>query len=367
VTTVRAAVLETPQTPLRIETLELDDPRPGEVLVRYGASGVCHSDLHVVDGEWRTPCPVVLGHEGAGTIEAVGDGVTHVAAGDHVVVSWWYPCGSCRQCRRGESFICTGNTAAAGTQADGTSRLRRADQSAVGQYLAVSTFAERAVVPGAAAVPIPAAVPWEVACLIGCGVATGVGAVVNTARVEPGASVAVVGCGGVGLSVIMGAVLAGADPVIAIDLEDRKLEHARALGATHCVRAEGAVRREVMAIVAGGVDYAFEAIGLKPTVELLPRLARVGGTCVMVGMTPDATPVSVDGALFPATGQRLLGSCYGSAVAAVDFPRLAQLYLAGKLPIDRLVSHRIALDEVDDALAGMRRRERARSVILYDA
>ncbi len=357
-------MLDAPQQPLVIEELELAAPGAGEVRIRYRTSGVCHSDLHVVDGEWSSPRPIVLGHEGAGVVEEIGAGVGHVVPGDHVVTSWWYPCGTCRQCARGQSWVCTGNRAAAGTLHDGTTRLTR-DGGDVHQYLALGTFGEQGVVPASAVVPVPRDLPFDVACLIGCGVATGVGAVTNTARVEPGAAVAVVGCGGVGLSVVMGAALAGADPIIAIDLEDDKLDRARDLGATHAVRGDGSVRREVVAISPGGVDYAFEAIGLQQTAELLPKLTRAGGACVLVGMTAEGVRVGVDGVLFAAQGLRLLGSSYGSCIAAVDFPRLARLHLAGRLPVDRLVTHRIALDEVNDALAAMRRRERARSVICY--
>ena len=362
--TVRAAVLNGPQQPLEITDLELAARAAGVVLVRYGASGVCHSDLHVVDGDWSASFPLVLGHEGAGVVEALGEGVTNVAVGDHVVLSWWYPCGTCQQCRRGEQWVCSGNRATDNTLHDGTMRLSSAD-GPVGQYLSIGTFATHAVVPASAAVVIPPELPFDVACLIGCGVATGVGAVINTAGVEAGSSVAVIGCGGVGLSVIMGAALAGAYPIIAIDREEAKLELARQAGATHVIQPAGSVRRAVRAIVPDFVDYAFEAIGLKDTVELMPRLTRRGGTMVMVGMTPETTEVAVDGLVFPSSGMKMLGSSYGSSVPAVDFPLLARLNLAGKLPIERMVTDRIELDEVNDALAAMRRRERARSVIVY--
>jgi S-(hydroxymethyl)glutathione dehydrogenase/alcohol dehydrogenase len=260
--------------------------------------------------------------------------------------------------------VCSGNRAADNTLHDGTMRLSSAD-GPVGQYLSIGTFATHAVVPASAAVVIPPELPFDVACLIGCGVATGVGAVINTAGVEAGSSVAVIGCGGVGLSVIMGAALAGAYPIIAIDREEAKLELARQAGATHVIQPAGSVRRAVRAIVPDFVDYAFEAIGLKDTVELMPRLTRRGGTMVMVGMTPEKTEVAVDGLVFPSSGMKLLGSSYGSSVPAVDFPLLARLNLAGMLPIERMVTDRIELDEVNDALAAMRRRERARSVIVY--
>ena len=363
-TTVRAAVLHGPNQALEITDLELAPPGPGEVLVRYGASGVCHSDLHVVDGEWSASYPLVLGHEGAGVIEALGEGVTNVAAGDHVVLSWWYPCGTCLQCRRGEQWVCSGNRATDNTLHDGTTRLSSAD-GPVGQYLSIGTFATHAVVPASAAVVIPPELPFDVACLIGCGVATGVGAVVNTAQVRPGSSVAVIGCGGVGLAVILGAALAGA--IRSSRSTARRPSSswpARPARRTRSSR-RAASRRAVRAIVPDFVDYTFEAIGLKETIELMPRLTRRGGTMVMVGMTPEKTEIAVDGLVFPSSGMKLLGSSYGSSVPAVDFPLLARLNLAGKLPIERMVTHRITLDEVDDALGAMRRRERARSVIIY--
>jgi Zn-dependent alcohol dehydrogenase len=363
---VRAAVLRAAHTPLAVETLELADPGPGEVRVRYGASGVCHSDLHCIDGEWTVPLPLVLGHEGAGTVEAVGPGVSGLASGDTAVLSWRYACGHCRACLRGRSFVCSETRMGDSTLDDGTLRFRDAKGTGLYQYLSVGTFAEAAVVPASAVVPIPSSVPFEVACLIGCSVTTGVGAVVNTAQVEPGASVAVIGCGGVGLSVVMGAALAGAHPIIAVDVEDAKLEQARDLGATHAVRGDGDVAAAVGAIVPGGVDYAFEAIGLQRTVELMPDLLCLGGVAVMVGMTAEDVRVSFSGFGLPEFGHSVLGSNYGSSVAAIDFPRIAALYEAGKLPIDRLITRRIALDEVNEAFDDMRARRGGRAVVLYD-
>src|SRR3954469_1774553 len=276
-TSVRAAVLHAPNSPLAIETLELADPGPGEVRVRYGASGVCHSDLHAVDGEWTVPLPLVLGHEGAGTVDALGAGVAGIAVGDTAVLSWRYACGHCRACLRGRAWACGETRMNDCTLDDGTLRLRRGDGVEVYQYLSVGTFAEAAVVPASAVVPIPPSVPSDVACLIGCSVTTGVGAVTNTARVEPGASVVVIGCGGVGLSVVMGAALAGAHPIIPGDVEDAKLDQARDVGATHAVRGDGDVAAGVRAILPGGADYAFEAIGLQSTIELMPELICLGG------------------------------------------------------------------------------------------
>jgi S-(hydroxymethyl)glutathione dehydrogenase/alcohol dehydrogenase len=364
--TVSAAVLSAPHEPLGVEQLELDDPGPGEVRVRYGASGVCHSDLHCVDGEWTVPLPLVLGHEGAGTVEAIGPGVTGLAVGDHVILSWRYACGHCRACVRGRAWACTNTRMGDCTLDDGTLRFQRGDGTEVYQYLSVGTFAEAAVAPAQAAIPVPAELPFDVACLIGCGVTTGVGAVVNTAQVETGASVCIIGCGGVGLSVVMGAVLAGAHPIIAVDVEDAKLDQAADVGATHRVRGDGDVAGQVRSIVPGGVDYAFEAIGLKPTVELMPRLLCVGGTAVMVGMSAENVEVSFSGYGLPEYGHSILGSNYGSSVPPVDFPRLAALHLAGRLPIDRMITDRIALDGVNGAFDDMRNRRGGRAVILYD-
>jgi S-(hydroxymethyl)glutathione dehydrogenase / alcohol dehydrogenase len=363
---VRAAVLHAPRSPLAIETLELSDPGPGEVRVRYGASGVCHSDLHCIDGEWTVPLPLVLGHEGAGTVEAVGPGVAGLAPGDTAVLSWRYACGRCRACVRGRAWACNDTRMGDCTLDDGTLRLRRDDGTEVYQYLSVGTFAEAAVVPASAVIPIPSSVPFEVACLIGCSVTTGVGAVINTARVEPGASVCVIGCGGVGLSVVMGAALAGAHPIVAVDVEDSKLAQARDLGATHAVRGDGDVAAAVKAIVPGGVDYAFEAIGLRQTIELMPALICLGGVAVMVGMTAEDVRVSFSGFGMAEFGHSVLGSNYGSSVAPIDFPRIAALYEAGLLPIDRLITRRGSLDELNDAFDDMRARRGGRAVIVYD-
>jgi S-(hydroxymethyl)glutathione dehydrogenase/alcohol dehydrogenase len=358
---VRAAVFDRPGR-LSVEELELEAPRAREVLVRLGASGVCHSDLHVVDGEWPRPTPVVMGHEGAGVVEAVGEDVRSVSVGDHVVLSWFNACGRCRHCVAGRAWACSGTRAGQCVLDDGTTRFRRPGTGEdVYTYLAVGSMAERSVVPEAAAIPVPPEVPFDVAALIGCAVTTGVGAVRNTARVEPGASVVVVGCGGVGLSVVMGAALAGAHPIVAVDVAAEKLALAADVGASHAVGSIDDAR----ALVPGGADYAFEAIGLVETVEAVPSLLRSGGVGVLVGLTAAGVRASFDVYSFVDTGKTLVGSIYGGAVPALDFPLIAGLYLAGKLPLDRLVSHRIGLDDVGEAFEAMRRRERARSVVVY--
>ena len=357
---VRAAVFDGPRR-ISVETLELEAPREREVLVRLGASGVCHSDLHVLDGEWPRPTPVVMGHEGAGIVEALGPGVSGVSVGDQVVLSWLYACGRCEHCLAGRGWACSGTRAPECVMADGTTRFRRPSGENVRTYLAVGSMAERTVVPEAGAIPVSREVPPEVAALIGCAVTTGVGAVVNTARVEPAASVVVLGCGGVGLSVVMGAALAGATSIVAVDLSDEKLALAQELGATHAARSPEEARR----LLPRGADYVFEAIGLVGTIEAVPELLRAGGVGVLVGLTAADVRASFDVYAFVDSGKALVGSAYGSAVPALDFPRIAELYLAGKLPLDRLVSHRIGLDDLEEAFAAMRRGERARSVVVF--
>ncbi len=320
--TTRAAILRAPGEGLSVEEVELDDPRAGEVLLRMGASGVCHSDLHVVEGEWGAAMPLVLGHEGAGVVEAVGEGVRDVAGRRSRRPLLVLPLPPLpllhRRPRVGLHRLAL--------ELRRPRRRQHAHAQRHGEqlhpYLGIGTFAAHSVVPESACVPIPREVPFEVACLIGCGVTTGVGAVVNTARVQAGAAVAVIGCGGVGLSVLMGARLAGANPIIAIDVEQEKLDLALAVGATHTVRGDGDVPADVRAIVPEGVDYAFEAIGLVPTVELMPSLLARGGTAVLVGMTPEGERASFD--VFERRGVpnwSILGSNYGRAVAAIDFPR----------------------------------------------
>jgi S-(hydroxymethyl)glutathione dehydrogenase / alcohol dehydrogenase len=358
---VRAAVFTGVDQPLSLEDLTLDEPRSGEVSVRLEASGVCHSDLHVVVGDWEEPPPLVLGHEGCGIVEAVGEDVAHVSPGDRVILSWYAPCNACRMCASGRQWLCEGNRANDSLMPDGSTRLHRPNGEQVRAYLTVGSFAERTVVPAEAAVPVPAELPAEVGALIGCGVATGVGAVLNTADVPTGASVVVIGCGGVGLSVVMGAALAGADPIVAVDLHDAKLELARAAGATHGVRADD--EQGVAALLPKGADYVFEAIGNPRMIERAVELTGRGGAAVLVGMPDDSLTASFNPFWLSVEGRSILGCTYGSTRPHVDFPMLARLHLAGRLPIDRLITHRDSLDAVDDALARMRRGEGGRTVL----
>jgi S-(hydroxymethyl)glutathione dehydrogenase/alcohol dehydrogenase len=361
---VRAAVFTGVGLPLQIEELEVEEPAAGEVAVRIEASGVCHSDLHVIEGEWAETPPIVLGHEGCGVVESVGPGVEHVAPGDRVVLSWYAPCGTCRFCERGREWLCVRTGADHHLMPDGGVRLHRTDGTDVRPYLAVGSFAQRAVVPGSGAIPVPADLPVEVGALIGCAVTTGVGAVINTAEVQPGASVAVIGCGGVGLSIIMGAHLAGADPIVAIDLHDEKLDRARDVGASHALRGGEVTAGGLEAILPGGPDFVFEAIGLQATVAQTLELTPRGGTAVLVGMTPQHVTVPLDPLDLSTNGKTVVGCTYGSARPRVDFPRLAQLALSGRLPVERLIDARVPLDEVNGAFERMRRGQGGRTVLL---
>ena len=350
---IRAAVLERTGGPLTLNELELSPPGPEEVLVRIRASGVCHSDYNAVDGTAETACPAVLGHEGAGIVESVGERVTRVRPGDHVALSWAPSCGACVECTRDLPWLCA--TAwpamAAGGLMDGTSRLSR-DGEAIHHYSFLSTFAEACVVPERSCVPIPGDVPFEIAGLVGCAVSTGLGAVWRTAQTKPGDRVAVIGCGGVGLSAVMAAVAVGAEPVIAVDAVPQKLEAARSFGATDGVLWQGSPEETAAAIrdaSHGGVDVAVEATG-RPEAMLAAYLGtRPRGAAVLVGIAREDAVLSLPALTIPRSERRVLGSIYGSSKPERDFPWTLALYQSGRLPLDRLISHRLRLDEVDRA------------------
>jgi S-(hydroxymethyl)glutathione dehydrogenase/alcohol dehydrogenase len=378
---LRGAVFHGPRRPLAIERLRLDPPGPGEVSVRMAASGVCHSDLHVVDGDWPRPEGVVLGHEGAAVVESLGEGVAErfpeLRPGALVVLAWTAPCGACASCRRGEGWQCARPVAPGHRLRDDLVRVHRADGTPIGTYSGIGTFGSAQVVAAEAAIPIDPRTPPEVAALIGCAVTTGVGAVLETAHVRPGASVVIVGLGGVGLSALLGAVLAGASPIVALDTRREKVDLARSLGATAAIRVLPDDRAGTATLVRstlerlgagleGGADHVIECIGLPATAELAVELTRPGGTTTLVGVTPQGERASIDVYRFVEDGKRLLGSNYGSSVPAIAFPRLARLHVDGRLPVDRLVSERIRLEDVDAALDAMRRGDGARRVIVYD-
>ncbi len=366
-TTTRAAVLRALGEPVRIEPLTLADPRPGEVRVRLLASGVCHSDLHVRDGEWPRPTPVVMGHEGAGVVEAVGDGVSTVSVGQSVALSWLVPCGRCRGCRAGRPWTCPDSPSFRHRLPDGT--IAAADEAGgpVMAYCGIGTMAEATVVPEAAAIALPDGVDPAVAALIGCCVSTGVGAVLKTAEVPAGASVAVIGLGGVGLSCVLGAALAGAGPIVAIDRVAAKLDVARSVGATDGLMAgddRAATIEALRGLTDGGPDFVFEAIGRVPTVELAIASLPLGGTAVLVGMTPAGERASFDVYGLVDGSMRILGSNYGFADPAADFARYAELHLAGRLPVEHLIDRRIGLDDVESAFDRLRAGDGLRQVVL---
>jgi Zn-dependent alcohol dehydrogenase len=362
---ITAAVLPETGAALEIAELELAPPGPGEVLVRLHASGVCHSDLNAIDGTAETRCPAVLGHEGAGVVEQVGPGVT-LAPGTHVALSWMPWCGHCEECLRDLPHLCRTAWQAMGHGGlfDGTPRLSR-DGEPVYHYSLLSTFAERAVVAERSCVPIPADVPFDVASLVGCAISTGIGAMWNTAGVRPGDRVAVVGCGGVGLSAILGAVAAGAAPVVAVDVVEEKLERALELGATHAVQWAGSPEATAEAVVSisGGVDYAVEATG-RPDASLAAFLStRSRGAAVLIGIPRADAVVTLPALQIPRSERRVLGSIYGSSRPERDFPRILSQYRRGRLPLDRLISHRLPLSEIAEGFELMQRGEALRVVI----
>jgi S-(hydroxymethyl)glutathione dehydrogenase / alcohol dehydrogenase len=362
---MKAAVLEEYQQPLRIQDVSIDPPRSSEVLVRIGATGVCHSDYHVIKGEWQYGLPIILGHEAAGVIEAIGPNVSGVQPGDHVVLSFRPACGVCRLCALGRSVLCEGRTGDRFKMHDGSARVHRD-----GQELAVlgrvGSFAEQVVVPAEQVVPVRKDVSMEVLALIGCAVTTGVGAVVNAAKVEPGSSVAVIGCGGVGLNVIQGAALVNASRIIAVDLLDNKLEYARQFGATDTINARnGDAVEQVRELTGGGADYAFEVIGNGKTVEQAIEMTRTAGTACIVGMAPQGSRSSFDPLLFVTRETKLIGTWYGSARPRIDFPRMVELTLAGKLKVQELISRRYSLDQINEGFDRLGRGEVARGVIVF--
>ena len=360
---MKAAVLYEAKKPLVIEDLDLDEPGTGEVLVKMMASGVCHSDWHVVKGEWiHIPLPSVLGHEGAGIVEAVGLGVTNVKQGDHVVLAWRSSCGLCEMCQRGWPVLCDN-----GPEVGSRPRVM-GSTTEINQMAGLGTFGAYSVVPESAAVPIDRDIPFDQAALVGCGVATGVGAAINTAGVRAGSSVAVFGCGGVGLNCIQGSAIAGATTIIAVDLLDNKLEMGRDFGATHTVNSSRDDPVERIREITGGAGahYAFEAIGLveAPFIQSI-QCTRKRGITVWVGHAPNNTPVTID-ARELMLEKTVIGSLYGSARPQTEFPRLFDLYKAGKLKLDELITRRFPLAEIGSAFDALSRGEVARSTVYFE-
>jgi S-(hydroxymethyl)glutathione dehydrogenase/alcohol dehydrogenase len=364
--TMRAAVLEAVDAPMVIDEVTIGDPRPGEVLVRVAHCGVCHSDLSVIDGSFPTPLPIVLGHEAAGVIEEVGAGVTSVAPGDHVVLMPTPSCGHCYFCTRGQPTLCAEHSGAlfSQTMADGSTPLRRGDE-VLYRGLATAGFAEYAVMAEVAVVKIPEYVPLVTACVLGCSVQTGVGAVLNTARVEEGATVLVLGAGGVGISVVQGAVLAGAATIMVSDPMAERREAAKRFGATHLVDPTTEDLASACFDLTGvGMDYAFEAAGQAALVEQSIGLIRNGGTIVCVGAAPlDQTITIAPAVTFTAMEKRLIGCCLGSANAQHEIPRLLSLWRTGRLDLDGMITGRVPLDQANEAIAAATDRRGVRTII----
>ena len=360
---MKAAVFRGPQQPLYIEDIDVDKPGPREVLVRTAAVGVCHSDLHFVDGLYPYPAPAVLGHEPAGVVEAVGELVTYVQPGDHVIGCLSVFCGHCDQCLSGHPSLCSNpETKRAPSE---PSRLSQKGEP-IFQGLNLGAYAEQMLLHENAIVKIRPDMPLDRAALIGCGVMTGVGAVVNTAKVPAGSSVAVFGCGGVGLAAIQGARIAGARMIIAVDAVESKLATARELGATHVVDASS--HDPVAAIrdmTDGGVEYSFEAVGLKITAEQAFNSLQSGGTATIIGMIPVGQKVELDGFQF-LSEKKIQGSTMGSNRFRKDMPRFIELYLQGRLKLDEMISRRGRLEDVNDAFRAMKAGEVARTVLTFD-
>lgn len=361
---MKAAVLSSAPGDLEIvDDVELDAVGPREVRIKTAAAGVCHSDLHFMEGKYRTRMPTVVGHEAAGVVLEVGRDVSYVKPGDHVITCLSVFCGVCEYCLDGHLVLCAkrGTRRARGE----ASRLKRGGED-IHQFLDVSAFAEEMLVHENAVAKIDKELPLDRAALLGCGVTTGLGAVFHTARVHAASTVAVIGCGGVGLNVVQGAILAGAAQVIAIDQVAGKLDMARDFGATDTINASEVDPVEaVRDVTGGGVDYAFEAIGLKPTTEQAFAMLRPGGTAVVVGMIPIGQTIEIPGVDFMFE-KKLVGSLMGSNHFRTDMPRYARMYQQGRLKLDELVSARLGLADVNNAFEEMKRGSVARSVIIFD-
>jgi S-(hydroxymethyl)glutathione dehydrogenase/alcohol dehydrogenase len=362
---VKAAVLRAWRAPLALEEVRIDEPGPGEVLVRTVASGICHSDLHVIEGGLPVPPPCILGHEPAGVVEAVGEGVRDVAPGDPVIGCLTAWCGVCRFCTEGRPYLCL--TQFAGRPAGARPRLAGPGGDPIGQFANLSSFAEKMLCPERSLVRIRKDMPLDRACLLGCGVTTGLGAVLNTARVPAGAQVVVLGCGGVGLAAIQGARIVGAGRIVAVDSQAWKLDLARQLGASDAVDASACdAVAAVQALTGGGADFVFECIGSVPTVRQAVAMTARGGTTLLVGLVPLTEQVPIPAADLTLQEKTLRGSYMGSNRFRFDVPRYVDFFLDGRLRLDEMISSRIGLDELNEAFDRMRRGEAARQVVVFD-
>jgi alcohol dehydrogenase len=372
---IKAAVLErmgvappyAQSRPLSIADVELDDPGPGEILVRIAAAGLCHSDLSVINGDRPRPMPMALGHEASGIVEQVGEGVTDLKRGDHVVLVFVPSCGHCGPCAEGRPALCEPGAAAngAGTLLSGERRLTRGGKP-INHHLGCSVFAEYATVSRRSVVKIDPDLPLEEAALFGCAVLTGVGAVVNTAQVRAGASVAVIGLGGVGLASLLGAAASGALHIIAVDLSEAKLDLAKALGATHTFNAgDSDCQERIREVTSGGVEYAFELAGSVRALELAYRITRRGGTTVTAGLPPPTATFALPAVNLVAEERTLKGSYIGTCVPSRDIPRYIGLYRQGRLPVNRLMSGTLKLEEINRGFDLLHEGKAVRQVIVF--
>ncbi len=362
---MKAAVLVEPNEPLRVEEVVLDPPKAHEVRVRIAAAGVCRSDLHYMRGHAVIPKPAVLGHEGSAVVEEIGEGVTRVAPGDRVILSFVPYCGHCSACLGGRANLCDAHLATGPNMFDGTRRLHWNGRD-VAHMGKVACFAEQAVVPETGCVKIAPDFPLPQAALIGCSVTTGLGSAMFSAKVEPGSSVAVVGCGGVGLNIVQGARLAGAGRVIAVDVNDAALEFATKFGATDAVNAKDEdPLKAVRELTRGGADYAFEAFGSSETITLAFDMARKGGTAIIVGLAPVDDFPGIDPVALVRQEKTLKGAYYGASRPAIDFQRMVDLYAAGKIDVDSLVTRTYALDQINEAYEELERGVVGRGVIAF--
>jgi len=362
---MKAAVLYQRRAPMLIDEVELKPPVEGEVQIRIQAAGICHSDYHHWESEFGSILPLVLGHEVAGVVDTVGPGVTKVRPGDRVVLAFGHRCGECFYCLRGEPYLCTPPPDSPLVKR--FPRIWKGTQG-INSFLMVGAFAEYTVMPTTNVVPLPDDVPFEVGALVGCAVATGFGAVATAAKVQPGSTVLVMGCGGVGLNVIQTALLVGAARIIAVDILDHKLELAQQFGATHLINGgrEDVVARVRALTGSFGADYAFEVISHPRTIEQAYESLRKGGVAVVVGMSPVGAQLTIDPLAMMRTAKVLRGTAYGHIRPLIDFPRIIELYRAGKLKLNELVSRKFGLSEINDGIRALGAGEVARGVVVFN-
>ncbi len=348
-----------------VQEVSIDPPKAGEVAVDMKATGICRSDWSVITGHIPVELPIVIGHEGAGIVQEAGAGVEHLQVGDHVVLSFIPHCGECFFCEHDQANLCSSNAQAQGFMLDGTARVKRGDEG-LRVMTQLGCMAERCIAPAVSCIKIDPEIPLACAALVGCGVMTGVGAVMNTAQVEAGSTVAVFGCGGIGLSIIQGARIAGASQIIAVDTLDNKLDMARSFGATHTVKGEQAQEFILALTEQRGADYCFEAVGIGALMQAAEAATRPGGTCTVVGVGQLEDQFLLNPLMLPLLGKSILGSMYGGCNPSRDFPRLLDFYRAGKLDLDGMITTTYSIDQARQAFVDLQAGVNARGVIIYD-